>query len=93
LKSTSARNKGKGHALRLDFECKELRHENFTDSSAVGIDRLDDGRHDRLSPQQQYVLTLSGTLGFTTRDGETFVLRRATSWSLPTTQAVDTTGA
>ncbi len=27
------------------------------------------------SPEQQYVITLSGTLEFTTRDGETFVLR------------------
>jgi hypothetical protein len=32
-----------------------------------------DGWHD--SPQVQYVITLSGTLEFTTRDGETFVLR------------------
>jgi quercetin dioxygenase-like cupin family protein len=27
------------------------------------------------APERQYVLTLSGTLEFTTRDGETFVLR------------------
>jgi quercetin dioxygenase-like cupin family protein len=27
------------------------------------------------APQTQYVITLSGTLEFTTRDGETFVLR------------------
>jgi quercetin dioxygenase-like cupin family protein len=27
------------------------------------------------SPEQQYVITLSGTLEFTTRDGETFVVR------------------
>jgi quercetin dioxygenase-like cupin family protein len=27
------------------------------------------------APEQQYVITLSGTLEFTTRDGETFVLR------------------
>jgi quercetin dioxygenase-like cupin family protein len=27
------------------------------------------------SPEQQYVITLSGTLEFTTRDGETFVLQ------------------
>src|ERR1700730_11340589 len=27
------------------------------------------------SPETQYVITLSGTLEFTTRDGETFVLR------------------
>jgi len=28
-----------------------------------------------VSPERQYVITLSGTLEFTTRDGETFVLR------------------
>jgi quercetin dioxygenase-like cupin family protein len=27
------------------------------------------------SPEQQYVITLSGTLEFTTRDGETFVVQ------------------
>ena len=27
------------------------------------------------APERQYVITLSGTLEFTTRDGETFVLR------------------
>ena len=32
-----------------------------------------DDWHD--SPESQYVITLSGTLEFTTRDGETFVLR------------------
>ena len=32
-----------------------------------------DDWHD--SPESQYVITLSGTLEFTTRDGETFVVR------------------
>ena len=35
--------------------------------------RSSDDWHD--SPESQYVITLSGTLEFTTRDGETFVVR------------------
>ena len=53
-------------------------HENDrTDVSAIRFQETpahsSEGWHD--SPESQYVITLSGTLEFTTRDGETFVVR------------------
>ena len=43
-------------------------------------------------PEPQYVITLSGTLEFTTRDGETFIMRPGDCWSLSTTSARATNG-
>lgn len=45
------------------------------------------------APESQYVITLSGTLEFTTPDGETFVVRPAMSCSQRTISASATNGA
>ena len=45
------------------------------------------------APEPQYVITLAGTLEFTTRDGETFIIRPATSLRRLTPSAAATNGA
>ncbi|HEY7242292.1 MAG TPA: cupin domain-containing protein [Xanthobacteraceae bacterium] len=73
------------HAFRLYTGCDEASHvaegtvtlDRRTDVIAVHFEESPPHAaldwHD--APEQQYVISLSGTLEFTTRDGETFILR------------------